>query len=70
MKKGKWSYTLRLSEAKAARAWGLTPSQFKDLPEMDKAEMIATERTETKMSNWDMQVQEKEARKRDRRGGR
>lgn len=51
-----------------AKEWGMRPSEFYACDEEDKAYMIATIVAEGKMEAWNMQVQEKEARKAQQRG--
>ena len=43
----------RLNELLVAKAWGLTPGQWDRLPDVDKAEMIAFEQSETTMHQCD-----------------
>lgn len=57
-KKG-WLYSTVLRDNFVARKWGLTPSQFRELPSQDKAEMIATERVEAKMQSYDYYLLDK-----------
>jgi hypothetical protein len=51
---GEWTHTVRMSEALTAKAWGLTPSQFRGLSDEDAAEMMAVERVTSKMRAWEM----------------
>lgn len=39
--KGHWRYSPRFLQVRAAKSWGLTPSQFDALPRGERAWMIA-----------------------------
>lgn len=41
------------SEAHAAKEWGMSPSQFRELPHDDKAEMIAHDRAYMTMQSYE-----------------
>lgn len=47
-------------ELKTAKEWGLTPSQWDELDEADKAQMIALEETSATMQAYEQQLQDDE----------
>lgn len=57
-----------LRDALAAKEWGLTPSQFRKLPEIDQVEIIAVQRTLGRMSEWENYQAELKAKPKKRNG--
>ena len=59
IRKGSWEYSPIFEEVRTAKAWGLTISQFWELPDEEQAMMIACIQTEGQMETWEDQVQAK-----------
>ena len=64
--KSGWTTGMRISEMQTARAWGKLPTEFDNLPEDEKAWMMALQKTEGKMRGYDVYRSE-ERRKADAR---
>lgn len=56
--KGKWYTSYRFREVETAKSWGLTPSQWDELGEFDKAEMLAYESTLGLMKMYEEHLEE------------
>ena len=54
-------------EVTAAKAWGMTPSQFNKCSDEDKAYMVALEETNAKISSANAFVAEEKAKKEQRK---
>ncbi len=52
---GHWSHSFVLSEIHTAKAWGYTPSQFRNLPEIDRVEMLAHDAAYQQMEQYEYQ---------------
>jgi hypothetical protein len=55
-----WMHSIRLTEIHTAHDWGMSPSQFRALAWEDKAEMVAYDRTISKMQQYDAEQYQKE----------
>ena len=60
---GEWSYTTTYEAVCAMQAWGLLPSQWADLPDDDRAVIIAWHRTKGMMAGVEAVEQEREMRR-------
>lgn len=52
---------MRFLEMQAARAWGLTPAQWDNLDNLDRAEMMALRRAEAIMEGYEHEEAERKA---------
>lgn len=60
--RGNWFYGRRFLEVGAAKAWGMSPSQFDSLQESDKAEMMEYIAEKSKMEAYEYKRSQKRAR--------
>lgn len=48
-----WIHSMRLTEVRTAKEWGLSPSQFRSLSMEDQAEMVAHDRVTDQMARYE-----------------
>lgn len=62
-KAGKWWTSQRFLEIKTAKAWGLTPDEWDECTDANKAQMMAYEEESAKMAAYEDQQHEAELEK-------